>query len=108
MASDSSLAWLSRGKLFVKQRDNSVREIESDFAKNALLRNIRDAELDGWKERSGIWGNFGIQPPGVAPWQEAERKRQIRYSTIARGATENELFYVLDMGNVGGLFRYDL
>lgn len=103
-----AIAWISRGRLFVQQPGREARQIESPFAQQALQREMRDTELNAWKGRSGVWGSLGIEPPGAAPWEEQNSRRQIFVRTIARAAKPTELFYVLDMGTVGGLFRYDL
>lgn len=103
-----SVAWISRGRLFVQTEGKPLREIESDFAKQAMTREIRDSQLNAWKGRSGVWGNLGMQPPGIAPWEDPDQRRQIRFAAAAGGKTANEIFYVLDMGAVGGLFSYDM
>jgi len=73
-----------------------------------MQRGIRDSELNAWKGRSGVWGNLGMQPPGVAPWENGDQRRTIRFVTACRGKSVDEILYVLDMGAVGGLFSYDL
>ena len=103
-----SVAWISRGRLFVLKSGESLREIESDFSKQALQRDIRDLQVNAWKGRSGVWGNLGMQPPGAPPWENPDPRRQIRFVTAARGKSADEIFYVLDMGAVGGLFSYDM
>lgn len=108
VAEGLSVAWISRGRLFVQKPGKPVRELESDFAKQALQRELRDNQLNAWKGRSGVWGNLGMQPPGVAPWENPDPRRQIRFVSVARGKSSDELFYVLDMGAVGGLFSYDM
>ncbi len=105
---DLDVAWISRGRLFVKKAGQPLKEIESDFAKQALQRESREIQSNAWKGRSGVWGNLGMQPPGMAPWEEDDPRRQIRFVTAARGKSANEIFYVLDMGAVGGLFSYDI
>lgn len=103
-----SVAWISRGRLFVRKSGQPLKEIESDFAREALAREIRDSQLNSWKGRSGVWGNLGMQPPGAAPWEDPDPRRQIRFAAVARGKSADEVLYVLDMGVVGGLFSYDL
>lgn len=103
-----SVAWISRGRLFVQTAGMPLKEIESDFAKQALTREMRDSQANAWKGRSGVWGNLGMQPPGIAPWEDADPRRQIRFVTVAVGETTDEIFYTLDMGAVGGLFSYNM
>ncbi|GAB5442637.1 MAG: hypothetical protein Fues2KO_29860 [Fuerstiella sp.] len=85
-----------------------MREIESDFARNALERDQLHQANHAWKGRSGVWGSLGMEPPGVAPWEIADPARTVRFVCVARGGHANELLYVLQMGGIGGLFSYDL
>ena len=104
-----TVAWISRGRLFVKRGEADVQEIESDFATSSLAREQRHSQNNAWKGRSGVWGGLGMEPPGMAPWMEGdEQKRQIRFVTAAKGDTPDEIYYVLDLGPVGGLFKYDM
>lgn len=103
-----SVAWISRGRLFVKRGDRPVEEIESDFARDSLERDARQAAGNSWKGRSGVWGSMGMEPPGMAPWETGDQRRSIRFVTAARGDSQNEVYYVLDMGATGGLFKYDM
>lgn len=103
-----SCAWISRGRLFVKRSDQDVIEIESDFARNSLERDMRRAGNNAWKGRSGVWGSLGMEPPGDAPWENVEALRQIRFVCVTPGDHPDEIYYVLDLGAVGGLFRYDM
>jgi len=102
------VAWIASGKLYVRRQDGTVDEIESDFARSSLEREARHAQAHAWKGRSGVWGEMGIQPPGAAPWDAQESRRTIRFMAIARGDSPNEIYYILDLGPVGGLFMYDL
>ena len=104
-----SIAWIAHGRLFVKRGESPVEEIESDFARSSLEREIRHSQNNSWKGRSGVWGSMGMEPPGMAPWeQNTDPRRTIKFVTVAKGDSENELYYVLDMGPVGGLFKYDM
>ena len=103
-----SVAWIASGRLYVRQADGTVQEIESDFARSSLEREAKHAQTNAWKGRSGVWGDMGMQPPGVAPWEAQEGRRTIRFMAIARGDTPNQIYYILDLGPVGGLFMYDL
>lgn len=103
-----TLAWISHGRLFVRRGDQPVQEIESDFARDALERDQRHHDQNAWKGRSGVWGSLGMEPPGLAPWEAAEPQRVVRFVCVCRGASPGELYYVLQIGPVGGLFCYDL
>lgn len=107
-SSPLSVAWIARGRLYVKRGDSDPIEIESDFARNSLERELRHSNNNAWKDRSGVWGDMGMAPPGMAPWASGDAKRTIRFVTAAKGDTPNEIYYVLDLGPVGGLFKYDM
>ena len=106
-AAEIDVAWISRGRLFVKRGGSPVQEIESDFARNSLEREQRHSQNNSWKGRSGVWGNMGMAPPGEAPWENVDNRRTIRFVTMTRGDSADEIYYVLDLGAVGGLFKYD-
>lgn len=103
-----SIAWISHGRLYVKRGDAPVQEVESDFARSSLEREMRSSQNNSWKGRSGVWGSMGMEPPGMAPWENAEARRNIRFTTMAAGDSPEEIYYVLDMGAVGGLFKQNL
>lgn len=104
---EPTIAYLARGRLILKRPGDPPQEIESAFARQAMERQARDESLHGWKGRSGIWGNMGMEPPSWGQWQEPEPRRAFHFRSVARGDGPGELFYVLDMGPVGGLFQYD-
>ena len=103
-------AWLSGGRLFVRRPNHDLVEIESSFARETMERRLRSEQLNSWKDRSGVWGSMGIAPPEMAQWNAAAAtpRRMIHFRSVTRGDEPGQLFYVLDLGNVGGLFRYDL
>lgn len=110
-SSSLSVAWIARGRLFVKRQDGTVTEIESDFARDSLERELKHSNNNAWKDRSGVWGEMGMAPPGRAPWSKmgtGDKRRKIKFVTVAKGDSPNEIYYVLDLGPVGGLFKYDM
>lgn len=103
-----AIAWISRGRLFVQSAAGEVQEIESDFAKDSLEREMRHSSNNSWKGRSGVWNEMGMSPPGNAPWADGQQQRKIRFVTAAKGDSADEIYYVLDLGAVGGLFSYNM
>ncbi len=105
-----TIAYIARHKLHVCDASEKPREIESDFGRQFLERQMRDIEQHGWKGRSGVWAGMGMAPPSLAQWQEAGGPTLVQPKTIAlsRGPQPGQLLYALDLGNVGGLFSYDL
>ncbi|MGE0755687.1 MAG: hypothetical protein AB7O38_01640, partial [Pirellulaceae bacterium] len=102
------IAFLASGRLFVRDPGRDFREIESRFARESLDRRSRAQSSNAWRGRSGVWGQMGMAPPELSQWEGAEATRAMRFRCAARGRHREELFYVLDMGNVHGIFRYDL
>jgi len=109
-SSQPLVAYLARGKLHVRFPNKEPQEIESPFARQYVERQLRDLEIDGWKGRSGVWAGMGMAPPSMAQWQTAGGSpiQPPRIISLARGQQPRELWYAVSMGNVGGLFRYDL
>lgn len=106
---EPTIAFLSQGRLFVRESGQPVREIDSHFAKEAMDREARYQGTNQWKARSGVWGNMGMSPPQWGQWEdEAAGRRRIRFAGVSRGIKPGTLLYVLDMENVTGLFEYDL
>ena len=108
---ESTIAFLSQGRLFVKELGKPIREIESRFANDAMERQAKDRNSNAWRARSGVWGNMGMAPPRWSQWEgedAGDARRRIRFAGLARGAKPGTLLYVLDMENVNGLFEYDL
>lgn len=104
------IAYLSQGRLFIKYAESQPQAIESEFARAARDRMAKRLASDGWKSRSGVWGAMGMTPPNQNQWEEADAgdsPRATTFSSLARGATVGELFYVLDLQGAYGLFRYD-
>ena len=103
-----TVAFLSRGRLFVKRPDGPVEEIESDFARNAMKREEKLQSQNAWKQRGSAWDSMSMGGPQFSDWEQQGKPRVgFRISNIAAGA-DNSIFYSLDMHGVGGLFLYDL
>lgn len=109
-ATQPLIAYLARGRLHVRFPNKPPEEIESPFARQYIERQLRDREIDGWKGRSGVWAGMGMAPPGLEQWQAAGGPAidMPRVVALARDQGPRKLLYALALGNVGGLFRYDL
>jgi hypothetical protein len=105
-----TVAYLSQGRLLVKEPDKAAREIESPFAKETEQRQAKARSIDGWKGRSGVWGQMGMAPPEWSQWEQAgtEGARRVAVRSICRGPQSGDLMYVLDLESVSGVFKYDL
>lgn len=100
-----SIAYLSQGKLYFKQADSPVREVESQFGQSVQERILQIKKRNSWKDQ-GMMANF--LPPEVL--QELERQNSsappATITSVCHG-TEGKLFYALEIGEVGGIFRLD-
>lgn len=105
----TTIAFLAKGKLFVKRAGAAPEEIESAFAREAEKRAARSQQVNGWKSRSGVWGNMGMAPPQWSQWEAAgEARRMVSIRSISRGQQAKDVLYILDLESVSGVFRYDL
>jgi hypothetical protein len=109
-AMEPTIALLANGRAHLKEPGKPLREVQSTFAKESQERQKRNQSIDGWKSRSGVWGNMGMAPPSMAQWDEAEEQQRswISFRSIARGAKAGQLLYILDLQAVRGLFQFDL
>lgn len=105
---EPSIAYLSQGDLLVKLPGEASRIVESAFARQVRDRQARELQAHGWKNRGGIWGNMGMEPPGLAQWEGVADRRVMNFRGVARGGEPGRLFYVLELGTMAGLFHYDL
>jgi hypothetical protein len=108
---EHTVAYLSRGRLYVKTPGRNIQEIESPFALSAIERQQKSQQMNGWKERSGVWGSMGMAPPEWSQWQDASEgteQRPIQFKCIASGKEAKQIYYILDFGDVSGVFRYEL
>ena len=103
-----AVAFLARGSLFLKIDDQPPRDIQSAFAQGVLDRQARAQEVDGWKANSGAWGEMGMASPELAQWQMADQRRQVLFKSVTAGDDPNQLYYLLGVGDMGGLFQYTI
>ncbi|WP_166828151.1 hypothetical protein [Thalassoroseus pseudoceratinae] len=102
------VAYLSRGRLLVQSPGESAREVESLFARQTQERRERQRQARGWQESSGLWGNMAMEEnPLEAMAANVAVRRPIRFSSLAPGHDSGDVFYLLDLHGVNGLFRYN-
>lgn len=107
---EPTIAILANGRILVKREGESLREVRSTFATEAEERQKRSQAVDGWRSRSGVWGQMGMAPPQFSQWEEAEAggRSRISFRSLSRGSATGQLMYILDLQTVRGLFQYDL
>lgn len=102
------IAFLSEGKLFLKEPGQTTVEIESPFAREALERSSTRNQRNAWKAAGAgdenmysartVWGRQAMPDATGAPV----------FRHIARGAKPGELIYTLVMSASAGLFQINL
>jgi hypothetical protein len=104
-------AFLSDGKLFVKNSGVAPREIESTFAAERAAREQERVDRHAWKgagrdpqdtyNAQTVWGR---QAGGRGSGDDSAPV----FRHLAAGASPDELLYVLEMSASSGLFRHKL
>uniref|UniRef100_B8HW72 Uncharacterized protein n=1 Tax=Cyanothece sp. (strain PCC 7425 / ATCC 29141) TaxID=395961 RepID=B8HW72_CYAP4 len=99
-----TFAYLSQGKLFVKQGD-AVKEIQSEFGQSVQVRKLEMKRRKAWKNR-GIMEM--MLPPTVLQQmdQQPEATEQILITSLCQGQ-DGQLLYSLEAGELGGIFAWD-
>lgn len=101
-----TVAYLSDGKLFLKSPDAEPREVQSSFARQVMERQARTREVHGWREESGLWGNMGMPMPELGQWNVGHHRTPVRIQSAVAGDVPGHLYYILGVGDMGGLFHY--
>jgi hypothetical protein len=100
------LAYLSQGKLFLKEGDLAARQIDSQFGQEVIDRTLQRRQRREWKTRGGDGSYFG----GAMLWgvdQSDPGVTNVRITSVTRGNEANQFLYVLETDVVGGLFLYN-
>lgn len=104
-----SVAYLSRGRLLLLPNGQELKEVNSPFAEQTVQRRERARQNSSWQTQ-GLWGNFG-EDGGMAAMMPATEqmapRRPIRFAGLCAGNDPGQLFYLLDLHGVNGLFEYD-
>lgn len=99
------VAFLSQGKLFIKSEEAAPQEVESQFGQTVQERVLQIKKRNSWKDQSMMANLF---PPEIL--QQIERQNAtappIAITSFCRGLDHN-LFYALEVGDVGGIFKLD-
>jgi hypothetical protein len=97
----SGIAYVSQGKLYLRNGDGSQRTVESKFAQQVRDRTIELHKKNAWKSQGGgflssgmLWGKTPDDPAHF----------EVRIAGLSRGRSEDELLYTLNAGKVSGLF----
>lgn len=102
-----NVAYIARGRLFVKLGDDEPREVESPFAEDVAARGSRIARKNAWKTSGSgarFMRGFGGTPDDVLEAHAPDAP--IAFVGLARGRHEGELLYALASGPVSGVFAF--
>ncbi|NEO85250.1 MAG: hypothetical protein F6J87_13525 [Spirulina sp. SIO3F2] len=99
------IAYLSQGKLYLKQGDRPVREIESEFGRSLQQRRLQMERRKAWRDRS-------IRSMTLTPQMAKQMEQQSEVLTPVAitslcQLTEGEFLYALESEDMGGLFRFE-
>ena len=99
------IAYLTQGRLFLKDGDGQPSPVESDFAQEAVARTQQRQQKNAWKGQVG-----SSLVPGSALWamsMDDATALKIYFTGVCRGANPQEIVYSLSTSAVGGLFAFD-
>lgn len=100
------IAYLSQGKLYLKQGDRPVREITSEFGQSLQQRRLQIERRKAWRDRNM---RSMTMSPQIAKQmeQQSEATTPISITSLCRTAT-GDFLYALESEDMGGLFRFEL
>lgn len=99
---DVNIAYLSKGKLYFKNHNNQIEEVQSDYIQKLIDRIEKQQQQHGWKEGT----SWGTTPVGGV--REFSTDNVDIHFTSAEMLPENKILYFLKGEGFGGLFRYDI
>jgi hypothetical protein len=99
---DKRLAFISRGKLFMKSGSSEPEEVQSPYVQDMMDRLERAKQRHSWKEGTAFESSF------VADRSKQPAEQQVLNATAAQFTPDGKLLYFLRDNNVGGLFEYNL
>ena len=96
------LAYLSKGKLFVKSESTQPIEVQSQYIQGFLDKKEKAQNLHGWKEGTA-WGTNHVGKQTVT----TDDSQPIKFRSV-QSTNDGNLLYVLHGNGFGGLFEYNL
>ncbi len=104
VASNLNLAYLSRGKLFLKPAGAAAEQVHSQYVQQMADRAEKAKQLHGWKEDTS-WGTSFV---GKGVQDNDGDALGVDFAASAFVPGENKLLYFLKDKSFGGLFEYDV
>ncbi len=101
-----TVAYVAGGRLYLCRPGTEAKEIDSAFGQEIYNRSLSSHAKNAWKEGEGgspfsgrmLWGGGSSDPSML----------NLQIAGVTRGATSDQICYLLDTGTVGGLLSYDL
>lgn len=101
-----NVAYVARGRLFVKVGDEKPREIESPFAAQVVRRSAELTRKNAWKTQGqGARFLFGGVPSELEDPQ-LPTGDPVHITSASRGRHPGEVVYTLSTGAISGLFAF--
>jgi hypothetical protein len=101
-----NIAYVARGRLFVKLGDEEPREIESPFAAQVVRRGAELQQKNAWKTQGqGARFLFGGVPTELED-PALPTRDPVAITSVSRGRHGGEIVYTLSTGQVSGLFAF--
>ena len=102
-----TIAYISQGRLFLLKKDGCVDEVECKFANGVIARKQKNAEQESWKSES-VWGSGGMGMPEFAQFGKAAQQAgvKVRFLHVCNGSAPGQIYYVVQMDDVVGVFEY--
>lgn len=97
-----TMAFLSRGKIFLRKPGGKTQEIQSPFIQGAIERTEKSKQLHSWKEGT----TFDVSAGGGMRSQKAANIEL--QATSIQFITPDQVIYALKDQSVGGLFGQNL
>ncbi|MES9990921.1 MAG: hypothetical protein ABW098_03145 [Candidatus Thiodiazotropha sp.] len=99
---EQSLAFISRGKLFLKEGEKDLQELQSPYVQGVMDRMERSRHRHGWKDGTAFQSSFVSNRSNLTPEQHALKATAVQFTP------EGKLLYFLHDNAIGGLFEYDV
>ena len=103
----ASFLFVAHGRIFLKDRDQPSREIESIFAQKMVDRAEQIRQRNSWKTQ-GFGAHF--MSGGGMPWtNDADNQPEIPVvvNAVSRGTHQGEILYSLASRDIGGVFSIE-
>lgn len=99
---DKKIAFISKGKLFYRDKEGQVHQLQSPYVQEMIDRMERNKQRHGWKEGTSFGTSFTSRSQ-----QKVSSEISIQVVS-AQFCGPDKLIYFLVDESFGGLFEYDL